>query len=146
MGATQSRQAVAVHDSAAPGRPEGSVTNFGGRMLGISPNAKNVEQSWRLIKYLVKPDPVFTKFYDLYAGAAYCRQRCQVARRACGLPAPTRDLGNWGAYATGPVPIPFMWNAVGRAAGAAFIGEKTPAVAARELHETIAKELAKKPG
>jgi ADP-ribose pyrophosphatase YjhB (NUDIX family) len=36
-----------------------------------------------------------------------------------------------------------MWNAVGRAAGSVFIGEKTSAVAARELHETISRELAR---
>ena len=36
-----------------------------------------------------------------------------------------------------------MWNAVGRAAGSVFIGEKTSAQAATELHDAISKELAK---
>jgi hypothetical protein len=50
---------------------------------------------------------------------------------------------SWGAYGTGPVPIPFMWNAIGRAAGSVFIGEKTSKAAAAEFHDLIAKELAK---
>ncbi|MBI3516485.1 MAG: hypothetical protein HY060_20830, partial [Proteobacteria bacterium] len=48
-----------------------------------------------------------------------------------------------GPYGLGPVAIPFMWNAVGRAAGSVFIGEKTAKVAGTELHEAISKELAK---
>jgi len=36
-----------------------------------------------------------------------------------------------------------MWNAVGRAAGSAFIGEKTSKQAAADLHDAISKELAK---
>ncbi len=49
----------------------------------------------------------------------------------------------WGPYGLGPVAIPFMWNAVGRAAGSLFIGEKSAKDAASELREAIAKELAK---
>jgi hypothetical protein len=36
-----------------------------------------------------------------------------------------------------------MWNAVGRAAGSVFVGERTAQVAARDLHETISRELAR---
>ncbi len=127
-----------------PGGKNGSVTNFGGRMLGISPNCKNVEQAWSLIRFLVTPDPTFTKHYTNYTPA----QRSALESRAwgpelAGYPKQLSNSRSWGPYATGPVPIPFMWNAVGRAAGSVFIGEKTPAVAARELHELISRELAK---
>jgi hypothetical protein len=46
-------------------------------------------------------------------------------------------------YGLGPVAIPFMWNATGRAAGSVFIGEKTSEEATAELYGAIAKELAK---
>ncbi len=127
-----------------PGGKNGSVTNFGGRMLSISPNCKNVEQAWKLIQFLVQPDPTFTKHYSNYTPA----QRAAINSRhwepeMMGYPKQLANSRSWGPYASGPVPIPFMWNAVGRAAGSVFIGEKTPAVAARELHDLIAKELAK---
>lgn len=127
-----------------PGGKNGSVTNFGGRMLGISPNCKNIDQAWSLIRFLVTPDPTFTHHYTNYTPA----QRSAIASRAwtaemAGYPKQLANSRSWGPYATGPVPIPFMWNAVGRAAGSVFIGEKTSAVAARELHDLISKELAK---
>ncbi len=127
-----------------PGGRNGSVTNFGGRMLGISPNCKNVEQAWSLIKFLVTPEPTFTRHYTNYTPA----QRAALNSRSwapelAGYPKQLANSRSWGPYATGPVPIPFMWNAVGRAAGSVFIGEKTSAVAGRELHDTIARELAR---
>jgi hypothetical protein len=36
-----------------------------------------------------------------------------------------------------------MWNAVGRAAGSVFTGEKTSKVAAKELQDLIQGELSK---
>ncbi len=126
-----------------PGGKNGSVTNFGGRMLGISPNSKNVEQAWALIKFLTKPDPTF-KHYNNYTPA----QRAAIDSRAwdpelAGFPKQLANSRSWGPYATGPVPIPFMWNAVGRAAGSVFIGEKTAQVAGQELYDTISRELAR---
>lgn len=50
---------------------------------------------------------------------------------------------SWGPYGTGPVAIPFMWNATGRAAGSVFIGEKSAIDAATELHALVSKELEK---
>ena len=67
-----------------------------------------------------------------------CRPRSRRASRA-----QLQTARSWGAYGIGPVSIPFMWNAVGRAAGSVFIGEKTSKQAAAELHDAITKELAK---
>jgi hypothetical protein len=36
-----------------------------------------------------------------------------------------------------------MWQAVGRTAGSVFIGEKTPAQAAQDLHDALSRELAR---
>jgi ABC-type glycerol-3-phosphate transport system substrate-binding protein len=127
-----------------PAGTNGSRTFFGGRMLGISANSKNVEASWKLIQYLTQPEPTFTKFYTNYTPA----QRAALEARAwtpelSGYPEQLKTARSWGPYGIGPVAIPFMWNAVGRAAGSVFIGEKTSAQAAAELHDAISKELAK---
>jgi ABC-type glycerol-3-phosphate transport system substrate-binding protein len=113
-------------------------------MLGIGANSKNVEEGWKLIQFLTQPDPTFTKHYTNYTPA----QRSALEARAwtpelAGYPAQLKTARSWGPYGTGPVAIPFMWNAVGRAAGSVFIGEKTSAQAATELHDAISKELAK---
>lgn len=127
-----------------PAGTNGSRTFFGGRMLGISANSKHVEASWKLIQFLTQPEPTFTKFYTNYTPA----QRAALDARTwtpelSGYPEQLKTARSWGAYGIGPVAIPFMWNAVGRAAGSVFIGEKTSAQAASELHDAISKELAK---
>ena len=127
-----------------PAGPNGSRTHLGGRMLGIGANSKNVEEAWKLIEFLSQPDPTFTKHYTNYTPA----QQAALAARPwppelTGFPEQLKTARSWGAYGIGPVPIPFMWNAVGRAAGSVFIGEKTSAQAAAELHDAISRELAK---
>jgi multiple sugar transport system substrate-binding protein len=127
-----------------PADSNGSHSFYGGRMLAISPNCRNVEQAWRLIRYLCKPEPTFTRFYTNYTPA----QQAAITARAwrpemSGFPEQLRTARSWGPYSTGPVAIPFMWQAVGRAAGSVFIGEKTSAQAAQELHDAISRELAR---
>ncbi len=127
-----------------PAGPNGSRTFFGGRMLAIGANSKNVDAGWKLIQFLSQPDPTFTKHYTNYTPA----QRSALDQRSWapelgGFPEQLKTARSWGPYGTGPVAIPFMWNAVGRAAGSVFIGEKTSAQAAAELHDVISKELAK---
>ncbi|MBI3513793.1 MAG: sugar ABC transporter substrate-binding protein [Proteobacteria bacterium] len=124
--------AAAIH----PADVNGSKTFFGGRSLGISANSKNVEQSWKLIRYLSTPEPTFTKYYTNYvqpqkALMNYDRLPAEIAP---GFTDQLQRARTWGPYGLGPVAIPFMWNAVGRAAGAVFIGEKTAKVAGTELH------------
>ncbi|MBI1776871.1 MAG: extracellular solute-binding protein [Proteobacteria bacterium] len=128
-----------------PADVNGSKTFFGGRSLAISANSKNVEPSWRLIRFLTTPEPTFTKYYSNYvqpqkAVMNYDRLPAEIAP---GFTDQIRQARSWGPYGLGPVAIPFMWNAVGRAAGSVFIGEKTSKVAAAELHDAISKELAK---
>jgi multiple sugar transport system substrate-binding protein len=128
-----------------PADVNGSKTFFGGRSLAISANSKNVEASWKLIQFLSVPDPTFTKYYTNYvqpqkAVMNYDRLPGEIAP---GFTEQIKQARSWGPYGLGPVAIPFMWNAVGRAAGSVFIGEKTSKVAAAELHDAISKELAK---
>lgn len=128
-----------------PADVNGSKTNFGGRHLAISANSKNPDAAWKLIRFLTTPDPTFTKYYTNYVQPqrpvmSYDRLPAEIGP---GFTAQLQTARSWGAYNNGPVSIPFMWNAVGRAAGSVFIGEKTSKQAATELHEAIAKELAK---
>ncbi len=128
-----------------PADVNGSKTFFGGRMLGISPNSKNVETAWKLVRFLTTPDPTFTKFYTNYVQPQrpimnYDRLPKEIAS---GFSAQIAVARSWGPYGTGPVAIPFMWNAVGRAAGSVFIGEKSADQAAAEVVDAISKELAK---
>ena len=127
-----------------PAGTNGSRTFFGGRMLGISANSRNVEAAWKLIQFLTQPDPTFTKFYTNYTPAQRAALDARVwTPELSGYPEQLKTARSWGAYGIGPVAIPFMWNAVGRAAGSVFIGEKTSAQAAAELHDAISRELAK---
>ena len=128
-----------------PADANGSKTFFGGRSLGISANSKQVDEAWQLIRFLSQPDPLFTKFYTNYVQPQkpvlnYDRLPTEIAP---GFTAQIQLARTWGPYGLGPVAIPFMWNAVGRAAGSVFIGEKGSKEAATDLREAIAKELAK---
>ena len=128
-----------------PADANGSKTFFGGRSLGISANSKHVDEAWKLIEFLSKPDPTFTKYYTNYVQPQkpvlnYDRLPAEIAP---GFSEQIKQARTWGPYGLGPVAIPFMWNAVGRAAGSVFIGEKTSKEAATELRDTIEKELAK---
>jgi ABC-type glycerol-3-phosphate transport system substrate-binding protein len=153
---TVASEIVGKWETRNPGRPtpfataphpadsNGSRAFFGGRMLGISPNSRYPEQAWKLIQFLVTPDPTFTRFYTNYTPA----QQAAITARAwrpemAGYPVQLRTARSWGPYSTGPVAIPFMWQAVGRTAGSVFIGEKTSAQAAQDLHDAISRELAR---
>ena len=87
-------------------------------MLGISPNCKYVEEAWSLI-----PVPRHARsdlheaLYELHAGQRSALESRAWGPELSGYPKQLANSRSWGPYATGPVPIPFMWNAVGRAAG-----------------------------
>jgi multiple sugar transport system substrate-binding protein len=127
-----------------PRDTNGSRTFLGGRMLGISPNCRNVEQAWKLVQFLVTPDPTFTRHYTNYTPAQQQGLAARPWRPGMqGYPEQLRTARSWGPYGIGPVAIPFMWLAVGRAAGSVFIGEKTSAQAAQDLHDALSRELAR---
>jgi multiple sugar transport system substrate-binding protein len=127
-----------------PAGPNGSRTHLGGRMLGIGANTRYPEQAWTLLKFLCQPDPTFTQHYTNYTPAQLAALESRHwTPDLTGYPAQLRTARSWGAYGTGPVAIPFMWNATGRGAASVFIGEKTSAQAAQDLHDAISRELAR---
>jgi multiple sugar transport system substrate-binding protein len=127
-----------------PAGPNGSRTHLGGRMLGIGANTRHLEQAWTLVKFLCQPDPTFTRHYTNYTPAQLAAvESRQWPADLTGYPAQLRTARSWGPYGTGPVSIPFMWNATGRAAASVFIGEKTSVQAAQDLHDAVSRELAR---
>ena len=78
-------------------------------MLGISPNCRNVEQAWKLIQFLVTPDPTFTRHYTNYTPAQQGGLAARPWRPGMqGYPEQLRTARSWGPHGIGPVAIPFM--------------------------------------
>jgi multiple sugar transport system substrate-binding protein len=126
-----------------PKDKNGSKTFVGGRQLAINVNTKHPDEAFRLVQYLTNPD-IFTKYYPgQWPAQNSLIAKIQRGPSHSGYPEQLKLARQWGAYSTGPVAIPTMWNAVGRAAGSVFVGEKTSKAAAKELHELIQAELAK---
>ena len=126
-----------------PKDKNGSKTFVGGRQLAINVNTKHPDEAFKLVQYLTTPD-IFTKYYPgQWPAQNSLIAKIQRGPSHSGYPEQLKLARQWGAYSTGPVAIPTMWNAVGRAAGSVFVGEKTSKAAAKELHELIQAELAK---
>jgi multiple sugar transport system substrate-binding protein len=126
-----------------PKDKNGSKTFVGGRQLAINVNTKHPDEAFKLVQYLTNPD-IFTKYYPgQWPAQNSLIAKIQRGPSHSGYPEQLKLARQWGAYSTGPVAIPTMWNAVGRAAGSVFVGEKTSKAAAKELHELIQAELAK---
>jgi multiple sugar transport system substrate-binding protein len=122
----------------------GSKTFIGGRQLAINANTKYPDEAFKLVQYLIGPD-IYAKYYV----GQWPAQKSGIAKiqrppSHSGYPEQLKVARQWGAYSSGPVAIPTMWNAVGRASGSVFTGEKTSTAAAQELHDLIQAELAKK--
>lgn len=127
-----------------PAASKPSTTHFGGRMIGISPNSKNVEAAWKLVQFLTKPNPTFDKYLTGYTPSQLEAVRTKKLDPAMeGFREQLLTARSWGPYATGPLDIPVMWNASGRAMGSVFIKEKTPEQAAGEFIEQMKAEMAK---
>ncbi|MGH6912260.1 MAG: ABC transporter substrate-binding protein [Geminicoccales bacterium] len=122
--------------------PKESITFVGGRMLGINVNTEHPEEAYRLVQYLIRW-PIFAEYYPQWPAQTSLISRIERGPSHAGYPAQLLKARSWGAYSTGPIAIPTMWNWVGRAAGSVFIGEKTPLEAAQEIYDNITAELAK---
>jgi multiple sugar transport system substrate-binding protein len=121
-----------------------STTHFGGRMMAISANSKNVEAAWRLVTFLTKPTPTFTQYLTNYTPSQMEAVRQQKVDRGMeGFKEQLLTARSWGAYATGPLEIPTMWNSLGRAAGTVFVRQKTAEEAAQDYVGQLAADLAK---
>jgi multiple sugar transport system substrate-binding protein len=122
----------------------GSKTFIGGRQLAINANTKHPEEAFRLVQYLTGPD-IYTKYYvGQWPAQKSLIAKIQRAASHSGYPEQLKLARQWGPYSSGPVAIPTMWNAVGRAIGSVFTGEKTSRAAAQEVHDLVQAELAKK--
>jgi multiple sugar transport system substrate-binding protein len=121
-----------------------STTHYGGRMVALSPNPKNLDAAWKLVQFLTRPDPTFTQHLTGYTPSQH--EAVRQKKPDPGMEGFSEQLQlarSWGAYATGPVDIPVMWNASGRAIGSVFIRQKTAEQAAQEFVALLQAELAK---
>jgi multiple sugar transport system substrate-binding protein len=122
----------------------GSKTFIGGRQLAINANTKYPDEAFKLVQYLAGPD-IYTKYYvGQWPAQKSLIAKIQRGPSHSGYPEQLKLARQWGAYSSGPVAIPTMWNAVGRAIGSVFTGEKTSRAAAQEVHDLVQAELAKK--
>ncbi|HEX5078460.1 MAG TPA: extracellular solute-binding protein [Geminicoccaceae bacterium] len=121
--------------------PKQSITFVGGRMLGINANTEHPEEAYRLVQYLISW-PIFADYYPQWPAQTSLIGRIERGPSHAGYSEQLLKARSWGAYSTGPVDIPTMWNWVGRGAGAVFIGEKTPLEASQEIYDNISAKLA----
>jgi multiple sugar transport system substrate-binding protein len=121
--------------------PKESITFVGGRMLGINANTEHPEEAYKLVQYLISW-PIFAEYYPQWPAQTSLVERIERGPAHAGYPEQLLKARSWGAYSTGPVDIPTMWNWVGRGAGAVFIGEKTPLEASQEIYDNISAGLA----
>jgi multiple sugar transport system substrate-binding protein len=144
--AAQSRQAVAIRHVAASRRPERLADLLRRPHAG---DQRQLQARRGELEADPVPDPARSDLHEalhqLHAGAARGARRARLGPELAGYPEQLKTARSWGPYGTGPVAIPFMWNAVGRAAGSVFIGEKTSAQAAAELHDAISKRTREEP-
>jgi len=118
-----------------------SVTNVGGRSLGINADTKHPDEAWKLVQFL-KSKQVFSDYYTSQMPAR--KSMLATMNFGPGMQGYAEQLQHarsWGPYADGPIPINTMWNATGRAFGAAFIGEQTVDQASAQLLAVISKGL-----
>lgn len=127
-----------------PKDKNGSKTFVGGRQLAINANTKHPDEAFKLVQYLIGPE-IYARYYvGQWPAQKSLIARIQRPASHSGYPEQLKHARQWGAYSSGPVAIPTMWNAVGRAVGSVFTGEKTSRAAAQEVYELVQGELAKK--
>jgi multiple sugar transport system substrate-binding protein len=121
----------------------GSKTFIGGRQLAINVNTKHPDEAYKLVQYLTGPEIFARHYVGQWPAQKSLIAKIQRGPSHAGYPEQLKVARQWGAYSTGPVAIPTMWNAVGRAIGSVFIGERTAKAAAQEVYDLVQTELAK---
>jgi multiple sugar transport system substrate-binding protein len=145
------KQVLDAYSAANPGKPlpfasgpipKGSVTrtsHLGGRMLAVNSSTKHPNEAWKLIQYLSEP-AIFTDFYrNQFPAQRTLLKQVDFGPEMKGFAEQLGYARTWGPYADGPAPIGAMWNATGRAFGAALVGQKSEDAAAAELVESVSK-------
>jgi multiple sugar transport system substrate-binding protein len=114
---------------------------FGGRMLIINANTKHPDAAWKFVKFM-SSQKVFADFYtSQFPAQQSLLKQIDFGAPLKGFAEQFEFARTWGPYASGPVPIGQMWNATGRAFGAALSGQTSPDAAAQQLLDEISKQL-----
>jgi multiple sugar transport system substrate-binding protein len=150
------QQVLQAYADANPGKPAPFVSSpfphpdgtkssmIGGRMLVINANTKHPKEAWKFVRFMASQQ-VFADYYRTQFPA----QKTLLKNVDFGAPmkgfAEQFDYARtWGPYASGPVPIGTMWNATGRAFGAALSGQRSPDDAAKDFLQEINKLMTTK--
>jgi multiple sugar transport system substrate-binding protein len=145
------KQVLEGYAAANPGKPlpfasapfpKGTVTRssmIGGRMLGINANSEHQDEAWKLVTFLAS-EPIFTKYYTTqFPAQRALLKNVDFGVELKGFAEQLALARTWGPYSDGPAPIGAMWNATGRAFGAALSGQRSPDDASAELIDAIDK-------
>ncbi|HEX2556088.1 MAG TPA: extracellular solute-binding protein [Microvirga sp.] len=150
------KQVLQAYADANPGKPlpfasspfpkgtEASRSMIGGRMLVINANTKHPEAAWKLAKYLASENVFANHYRTQFPAQKSLLQKVDFGPELKGFAEQLQTARTWGPYASGPIPIGTMWNAVGRAFGTALSGQQTPENASKALLQTIQKLMASK--
>jgi len=145
------QQVLQAYADANPGQPapfvsapfphkDGTKSSMiGGRMLVINANTKHPNESWRFVKFMASRE-VFADYYRTqFPAQTSLLKNVDFGAPMKGFAEQFEYARTWGPYASGPVPIGAMWNATGRAFGAALSGQSSLDEAAKELLQEIGK-------
>lgn len=150
------QQVLQAYAEANPGKaapfvsapfPHGNDTKssmIGGRMLVINANTKHPKEAWRFVKFMTSRE-VFASYYRTqFPAQRSLLKNVDFGPPMKGFAEQFEYARTWGPYASGPVPIGAMWNATGRAFGAALSGQRSADDAAKDLIQEISKLMASK--
>jgi len=117
---------------------------IGGRMLVINANTKHPKEAWRFVKYMASREAFASYYRTQFPAQRSLLKNVDFGAPMKGFAEQFEYARTWGPYASGPVPIGAMWNATGRAFGAALSGQRSADDAAKDLIQEIGKLMASK--
>jgi multiple sugar transport system substrate-binding protein len=147
------KEVIKAYEDANPGKtppfasgtfPHPNNTNssmIGGRMLVINANTEHPEEAWKFVKFMAS-QKVFADYYRTqFPAQKSLLQQVDFGKPLAGFADQLQVARTWGPYADGPVPIGTLWNETGRAFGAALSGQTSPEAAAKDLLDTLTKDM-----
>jgi multiple sugar transport system substrate-binding protein len=110
-------------------------------MLVINANTQHPKEAWKFVKFMTS-QKVFSDYYRTqFPAQKSLLQKVDFGKPLAGFANQLQVARTWGPYADGPVPIGTLWNETDRAFGAALSGQRSPDDAAKDLLDTIAKDM-----
>jgi multiple sugar transport system substrate-binding protein len=109
------------------------IAHLGGRMLGLNPKGKHLQQAWEFTRFLVSPDVFFTFGHNQYPAQKALLDPAKFPKQEQGYVEMLPQAITFGSYIASPARVSSMWEATNREFGAVFSGQKTPEQAGADL-------------